>query len=70
MAPFPTVASMNVKNDGKHVVLEDLDMRTNVEGVFACGDIVEYPGKTRQIQPAAGEGFSAAEAAYKFMRQS
>jgi thioredoxin reductase len=43
------------------------DMRTSRRGVFACGDIVTYPGKYKQIVVACGEAATAANSAYKYI---
>lgn len=43
------------------------DMRTSRKGVFACGDIVTYPGKYKQIVTACGEGAIAANSAFKYI---
>lgn len=45
-------------------VLVDLDMKTNIEGLFACGDIT---GKPFQYVKAAGQGNSAALSAVSFL---
>jgi thioredoxin reductase len=42
----------------RHVVV-DLAMRTNLERVFAAGDITEYPGKVRLIAVGFGEAATA-----------
>jgi len=63
------VRTLGVKNDGRHILMDGPAMHTNVPGIFACGDIVEYPGKSRQIHPATGEAFTAAEEAYKFVKK-
>jgi thioredoxin reductase (NADPH) len=62
------VEKAGVENDGAHIIIDEPDMHTNVPGIFACGDIVEYEGKARQILPATGEGVTAAEEAYKFIK--
>ncbi|MGA1792666.1 MAG: FAD-dependent oxidoreductase [Thermoplasmatota archaeon] len=62
------VEKAGVKNDGSHILVTGPDMHTNVPGIFACGDIVEYEGKARQIHPATGEGVIASEEAYKFIK--
>jgi len=62
------VENAGVKNDGSHILVTGPNMHTNVQGIFACGDIVEYDGKNRQIHPAAGEGVIASEEAYKFVK--
>jgi thioredoxin reductase len=41
-------------HDNRHVVV-DSAMRTNVPGVFAAGDIVDYDGKVRLIAVGFGE---------------
>ncbi|MFO8050698.1 MAG: FAD-dependent oxidoreductase [Thermoplasmatota archaeon] len=62
------VENAGVKNDGGHIIVTGPNMHTNVPGIFACGDIVEYEGKNRQVHPAAGEGVIASEEAYKFIK--
>jgi thioredoxin reductase len=47
----------------------DTEMRTSRKGVFACGDIVTYPGKYRQIITGCGEGATAANSAYKYIQK-
>jgi thioredoxin reductase (NADPH) len=42
----------------RHIVV-DSAMRTNVERVFAAGDITEYPGKVRLIAVGFGEAATA-----------
>jgi thioredoxin reductase (NADPH) len=44
--------------DKRHVVV-DTAMRTNLERVFAAGDITEYPGKVRLIAVGFGEAATA-----------
>jgi thioredoxin reductase (NADPH) len=62
------VDNAGVNNDGNHILIDKTNMNTNVPGIFACGDIVEYPGKARQILPALGEGVTAAEEAYNYVK--
>jgi len=42
----------------RHVVVNSA-MRTNLERVFAAGDITEYPGKVRLIAVGFGEAATA-----------
>ena len=42
----------SVKMEGNHIKV-DLDMKTNIKGLFACGDIV---GRPYQINKAVGQG--------------
>jgi thioredoxin reductase len=51
------------------LVKVDTEMRTSRRGVFACGDIVTYPGKYRQIVTGCGEGATAANSAYKYINK-
>ena len=44
-------------------------MRTSVEGIFACGDIVTYEGKYKLLLTASSEGCVAANSAYLFVRK-
>ena len=45
------------------------DMSTNRPGVFACGDVVSYEGKYKQITTACGEATTATMMAYKFVKK-
>jgi len=52
-----------------NLVRVDQHMRTSVEGVFACGDIVTYPGKYKLLLTAASEGCVAANSAYQYVKK-
>jgi thioredoxin reductase (NADPH) len=47
----------------------DGEMKTSVGGIFACGDIVTYPGKYKLLITAASEGAVAANSAYIHVRK-
>ncbi|MFA6710083.1 MAG: NAD(P)/FAD-dependent oxidoreductase [Candidatus Methanomethylophilaceae archaeon] len=47
----------------------DFDMSTSRHGIFACGDIVDYPGKYKQIITGCGEACTAVLSAYKFVKK-
>lgn len=47
----------------------DWDMSTNRHGIFACGDVVDYEGKYKQIITGCGEAATACLAAYKFVKK-
>ncbi len=53
---------------GKAVVVNP-EMRTNLRGVFACGDLVTYEGKAKRITTACGEATTAVNSAYKYIRK-
>ena len=46
-------------------IVTDPDMKTNIEGVFACGDVREK--SLRQVVTAAGDGAIAAVTAEKYV---
>ena len=50
--------SWDIEIDGRHVHV-DTRMETNVDGVFAAGDITEYGGKVRLISVGFGEAATA-----------
>lgn len=52
-----------LKTDGSHVIV-DLQMKTNINGLFACGDIA---GKPYQYIKAAGQGNVAALSAVSYL---
>lgn len=54
--------------EGQHIVV-DQHMQTSVPGVFACGDIVTYPGKYKLLITASSEGAVAANSAYLHVRK-
>ena len=51
------------------LVKVDFDMSTSRPGVFACGDVVDYEGKHKQITTAMGEATTAVLMAYKFVKK-
>jgi len=55
-----------IKVDDKNFIIVDREQRTNVDGVFAAGDVT---GGARQISTAVGEGCTAALSAYKYVRK-
>jgi thioredoxin reductase len=46
-----------------HFIAVDTEMRTSIEGIFACGDAVSYPGKVRLVVTAIGEAAVAVNSA-------
>ena len=52
-----------LKTDGAHAVV-DLEMKTNIDGLFACGDIA---GKPYQYIKSAGQGNIAAISAVAYL---
>jgi thioredoxin reductase len=62
------VRRWGVETDGNQIRV-DTHMRTSVEGIFACGDIVTYDGKYKLLLTAASEGATAANSAYVHVRK-
>jgi len=54
-----------LKLDEKGYIVSDEDMRTSVDGIFACGDVRKK--SLRQIVTAAGEGATAAVSAEHYV---
>ena len=59
----------NLELTKEGLVKVDLSMRTSRNGIFACGDAVDYDGKYKQIITACGEAATAATSAYKFVKK-
>jgi thioredoxin reductase (NADPH) len=65
ITPNSDIAKDLVKLDDKGYMISDDDMRTSVEGIFACGDVRK---KTlRQVVTAAGEGATASFSAEHYV---
>jgi len=62
------VRSWGIEIEG-NLIKVDGHMRTSVDGIFACGDIVTYPGKYKLLLTASSEGSVAANSAYTFVRK-
>lgn len=56
-----------VKRDTQGFLITDTEMRTNVPGVFAAGDIRSK--LCRQVSTAVGDGATAAQAAFLYLEQ-
>ena len=57
-ADLGPLAEWGLRLDRRHIVV-DSAMATNLPGVFAAGDITEYPGKVRLIATGFGEAATA-----------
>jgi thioredoxin reductase (NADPH) len=63
----PAVAlpkELGVKIDDEGCVIVDKEMRTNIDGVYAAGDITTGSNKWKQVITACAEGGLAASSAY------
>ena len=57
------LVGVNERNE----IIVDKHCRTNVDGIFAAGDVTDVPQK--QIIVAAGEGAKAALSAYEYLQK-
>lgn len=62
------VKAWGVEVEG-NLIKVDGHMRTSVERIFACGDIVAYDGKYKLLLTASSEGCVAANSAYQAVRK-
>ncbi|MDR2866838.1 MAG: NAD(P)/FAD-dependent oxidoreductase [Methanomassiliicoccaceae archaeon] len=58
---------LELTKDG--LLMVDDAMRTSRKGIFACGDVIDYEGKYKQIITACGEAATATNSAYKFVKK-
>lgn len=58
IADLGALQTWGITTDKRHVVV-DSSMKTNLDRVFAAGDITEYPGKVRLIAVGFGEAATA-----------
>ncbi|MDH4330178.1 MAG: FAD-dependent oxidoreductase [Candidatus Moranbacteria bacterium] len=59
---------LGVKTDDKSYIIVDQTQETNIENVFAAGDVTTGSNKFRQIITAVAEGAIAAGSAYKKLK--
>jgi thioredoxin reductase (NADPH) len=64
--PNTSYIKADIKTDGNGYILTDAHMRTNLEGIYAAGDV--RAGTYRQAVIASGEGAIAALAAEHYVR--
>ena len=55
---------LGIQLNDKDEIIVDKQMRTNVHGVFAAGDVTDASGELKQTLTAAAQGALAATAAY------
>ncbi len=66
MTPLP---KWGIALEGERLIKVRADMSTSVPGIYACGDIVSYPGKDKRIVTGCGEAVTAAMSVYKHLKQ-
>jgi len=66
--PYSSLAAkLGVKLNAKGEIMIDRSSRTNIEGVFAAGDVVD--GEFKQAITGVAEGVNAAYQAYKYVNE-
>ncbi|MCQ2086307.1 MAG: NAD(P)/FAD-dependent oxidoreductase [archaeon] len=58
----------NLESTENGLIKVERDMSTSRRGIFACGDVVDYPGKRRRIVAGCGEACTAALSAHEFVK--
>src|SRR5437016_1473319 len=58
-----------IEVEGERLIKVKADMSTSVRGIYACGDIVSYPGKDKRIVTGCGEAVTAIMSVYKYLKQ-
>ena len=61
---------IGVNLDEKGFIKVDEDLKTNIEGVFAAGDVTSLSKDFGQVIWAAGQGARAAVAAYSYLQKT
>ncbi|MCM8773895.1 MAG: FAD-dependent oxidoreductase, partial [Candidatus Omnitrophica bacterium] len=64
LIPNSDFAVILERNKDKEIIV-DCTNRTNIEGIFACGDVTNVPEK--QIIVACGEGAKASLSAFRYL---
>jgi len=62
------VRQWGLELEGSQIKVDPI-MKTNIAGVFCCGDIATYPGKYKLLITACSEGAAAANTAYIHVKQ-
>jgi len=68
-ADLDDLKKWNLELTPEGLVKVGFDMSTSRPGIFACGDVVDYEGKYKQITTACGEATTATMMAYKFVKK-
>src|SRR5256712_11425188 len=58
-----------VELEGDRLIRVKADMSTSVRGIYACGDMVSYPGKDKRIVTGCGEAVTAVLSVDKYLKQ-
>src|SRR5437763_7777786 len=66
ITPLP---KWGIELEGERLIKVKADMSTSVRGIYACGDIVSYPGKDKRIVMGCGDAVTAIMSVYKYLKQ-
>jgi len=58
-----------VKVDGTGYIEVDKEMKTNIPGIFAAGDMTDFRPRFQQLVTVEAMGAVAAASAYQFLKQ-
>lgn len=61
------LSNLNIKLENNHIVV-DKNMQTNIDGIFACGDVIKK--EVYQISTATAEGTIAAYSVQKYLEKN
>lgn len=67
LEPAAGFLPQELHRDAQGFLITDTEMRTNVQGIFAAGDIRSK--QCRQVSTAVGDGATAAQAAFLYLEQ-
>src|SRR2546425_1268613 len=62
-------SALEIALEGDRLIRVKADMSTSVRGIYACGDMVSYPGKDKRIVTGCGEAVTAVMSVYKYLKQ-
>ena len=61
------IAGFGLNLDNSHITVDPLTMQTSTAGIFAVGDIINYPNKLKLILSGFAEAATACHSAQKFI---
>jgi len=67
LTPLADFIPAELNRDREGFVITDTEMRTNLPGVFAAGDVRSK--RCRQVTTAVGDGATAANSAFHYLEQ-
>lgn len=65
---YGLIEKLNLKTDEAGFIIVERDQKTNIEGIFAAGDITNASGNFRQIITACSQGAVSANSAYNYIK--